>query len=130
MALPNPLIGICRVCEGFVFRPGCGELKIDILIPWDRVTLEAVQSPLAPLSHSSGSAAVDVSRGHTARVVNGHVEAWAQLLAGARTQNVVTEARSVPSVRVLYSEGARFKSKSQQAVQEGKGAVETIEADY
>lgn len=53
----TPLIGIGGVCEGFVFRSGCGELKIDVVIPWVRVTLEALQSPLAPLSPLSGSAA-------------------------------------------------------------------------
>lgn len=66
------------MCEGFVFRPGCGELKIDILVPWVRVTLEAVQSPLAPLSHLSGSAADDVGRGLTAQFINEDVEAYAQ----------------------------------------------------
>lgn len=53
----HPLIGIGGVCEGFVFRSGCGELKIVLVIPWVRVTLEALQSPLAPLSPLSGSAA-------------------------------------------------------------------------
>lgn len=60
--LCQPLIGICRVCEGFVFGPGCGELKIDIVIPWVRVILDAAQSPLAPLSHLSGSAATAEAR--------------------------------------------------------------------
>lgn len=63
----HPLIGIGGVCEGFVFRSGCGELKIDFVIPWVRVTLEALQSPLAPLSPLSGSAAaVEVGGGWTA----------------------------------------------------------------
>lgn len=51
------------MCEGFVFRSGCGELKIDFVIPWVRVTLEALQSPLAPLSPLSGSAAAAVEVG-------------------------------------------------------------------
>lgn len=55
------------MCEGFVFRSGCGELKIDFVIPWVRVTLEARQSPLAPLSPLSGSAAaVEVGGGWAA----------------------------------------------------------------
>lgn len=63
----HPLIGIGGVCEGFVFRSGCGELKIDFVIPWVRVTLEALQSPLAPLSPLSGSAAaVEVDGGWAA----------------------------------------------------------------
>ena len=63
--LPAPLIGICRVCEGFVFQPGYGELKIDILIPGVRVTLKAVRSPLPPRSSWQGPAAMDTGRGHT-----------------------------------------------------------------
>ena len=64
---PVTPIGIGGVCEGFVFRSGCGELKIDFVIPWVRVTLEALQSPLAPLSPLSGSvAAVEVGGGWAA----------------------------------------------------------------
>ena len=71
------------VCEGFVFRSGCGKLKIGLLIPWVRVRLEAVQGPLAPLSRSSGLAAADVGRGRTARFIKEHVEACTRVLLEA-----------------------------------------------
>lgn len=67
------------MCEGFVFQPGCGELKIGTLIPWVRVRLEAAQGPSAPLVHLSGLAAANVGRGRTARFIQEHVEACAQL---------------------------------------------------
>ena len=71
------------VCEGFVFRSGSGELKIGLLIPWVRVRLEAVQGPLAPLSHSSGLAAADVGRGRTACFIKENVKACARVLLEA-----------------------------------------------
>jgi hypothetical protein len=40
-----------------LFSARIWELKIDFIIPWVFVTLDVVQSP--PLSHISGSAAVD-----------------------------------------------------------------------
>lgn len=78
---PVTVIGIGGVCEGFVFRSGCGELKIDVVIPWVRVTLEALQSPLAPLSPLSGSAAAVEVGGGWAAGFREYTEGRTQFLA-------------------------------------------------
>lgn len=114
----HPLIGIGGVCEGFVFWSGCGELKIDVVIPWVRVTLEALQSPLAPLSPLSGSAAAaEVGGGWAAcsRVHRGKVHP----VSGC-TRTLHSESTQVPSLIYLCSKEPRASHRLRRGCRSGR----------
>ena len=117
------------------FRPGCGELKIGLLIPWVRVRLEAVQGPLAPLSHLSGLAVADVGGGRAARFIKEHVEVCALLLLepvpGIWWSNLglFLAPRPMPASCILYSCEEPNSSLKSTGFGRERGLVGTIGVD-
>ena len=117
------------------FRPGCGELKIGLLIPWVRVRLEAVQGPLAPLSHLSGLAVADVGGGRAARFIKEHVEVCALLLLepvpGIWWANLclVLPPRPRPPACILYCSEEPNSSLKSTGFGRERGLVGTIGVD-
>lgn len=73
------------VCEGFVFRSGCGKLKIGLLIPGFVSDLRLCRALwlhyLAPVAWQRLTA--DVGRGRTARFIKEHMVACTRVLLEA-----------------------------------------------